>query len=42
MAAKYGGLGFGTIITSALFLTAIIGIVAYMSVTQKGDELAAV
>lgn len=27
----YGGLGFGTIITSALFLTAIAGIVAFMT-----------
>ncbi len=40
--AEYGGLGFGTIITSALFLTAIAGIVAYMSVTHDGEELTAV
>ena len=38
---EYGGLGFGTIITSALFLAAIVGIVAYMSVTHEGDELTA-
>ena len=34
----YGGLGFGTIITSALFLGAIVVIVAYMSVTHDGVE----
>ena len=39
---EYGGLGFGTIITSAMFLTAIVGIVAYLSVTHEGDELTAV
>ena len=39
---EYGGLGFGTIITSAMFLAAIVGIVAYMSVTHEGDELTAV
>jgi uncharacterized membrane-anchored protein len=37
---EYGGMGLGTIITSGLFLAAIIGIVAYMSVTHDGDELA--
>lgn len=35
---EYGGLGFGTIITSAIFLTAIIAIVAYMTFTHDGDE----
>ncbi len=30
----YGGLGFGTIITSALFLTAIAGIVLYMTLAR--------
>lgn len=35
---EYGGLGFGTIITSALFLTAIIAIVAYMTIAHEGDE----
>ena len=39
--SEYGGLGLGTIITSALFLTAIIGIVAYMSLTHDGDEMVA-
>lgn len=34
----YGGLGFGTVITSALFLSAIVAIVMYMSVTHDGDE----
>ena len=35
---QYGGLGLGTIITSALFLAAIVGIVAYMSFTREGEE----
>ena len=35
---EYGGMGLGTIITSALFLSAIIGIVAYMSLTHDGEE----
>jgi len=35
---EYGGMGLGTIITSAMFLTAIIGIVAYMSATHRGEE----
>ena len=35
---KFGGMGLGTIVTSALFLAAIIGIVAYMSVTREGEE----
>lgn len=34
----YGGLGFGTIITSAIFLAAILLIVIYMTVTHEGDE----
>lgn len=34
----YGGLGFGTVITSVLFLTAIVAIVVYMTVTREGDE----
>ena len=37
----YGGLGFGTIITSALFLTAIIVIVAYMTIAHDGDKTVA-
>lgn len=39
--AEYGGMGFGTIITSALFLAAIIAIVGYMSITKDGEEFAA-
>jgi uncharacterized membrane-anchored protein len=35
---EYGGLGFGTIITSALFLGTIIAIVAYMTMTRDGEE----
>ncbi len=35
---EYGGLGLGTIITSTLFLTAIIAIVIYMSKTGEGQE----
>ncbi len=38
--AQYGGLGLGTIITSALFLAAIIAIVSYMTVTHEGEERA--
>ena len=34
----YGGLGLGTIITSAIFLAAITAIVAYMSLTHEGEE----
>ena len=37
----YGGLGFGTIITSAMFLTAIVSIVIYMSATRRGEEVVA-
>ena len=39
--AEYGGMGLGTIITSAMFLGAIIVIVAHMSVTRDGEENAA-
>ena len=35
---EYGGLGFGTIVTSLLFLASIVAIVAYMTMTQDGDE----
>ncbi len=35
---KFGGFGLGTVITSAVFLGAIILIVAYMTVTRDGDE----
>jgi uncharacterized membrane-anchored protein len=36
---EYGGLGFGTILTSTLFLAAIMAIVAYMTFTHRGEEL---
>ena len=36
---EYGGLGFGTVITSAIFLMTIIAIVGYMSLTGRGREL---
>jgi uncharacterized membrane-anchored protein len=35
---EYGGLGFGTIVTSALFLASIVAIVAYMTLTHDGEE----
>lgn len=35
---EYGGLGLGTIITSAIFLTAIVLIVAYMTFTNRGEQ----
>ena len=31
-----GGLGLGTVVTSAIFLAVILGLVAYMTVTQRG------
>ncbi len=37
---KYGGFGFGTVITSALFLGAIVAIVGYMTWTHDGEEMA--
>ena len=37
---EYGGLALGTIITSVIFLGAIAAIVAYMSFTHEGEELA--
>ncbi|RUM23913.1 hypothetical protein EFQ99_18205 [Rhizobium vallis] len=39
---QYGGLGLGTIITSAIFLAAIVTIVAFMSLRHEGDELVVV
>jgi uncharacterized membrane-anchored protein len=36
--SEYGGFGLGTIITSIIFLGAIIAIVAYMTITQQGEE----
>jgi uncharacterized membrane-anchored protein len=35
---EYGGLGFGTIITSALFLGAILLTVIYMTIRHEGEE----
>ena len=35
---EYGGLGFGTIVTSALFLAGIAATVAYMTLTRDGEE----
>jgi uncharacterized membrane-anchored protein len=32
---EYGGLGFGTIVTSVLFLAAIVGLVVYLTVTHR-------
>ncbi len=40
--AQYGGLGLGTVITSAIFLTAIVVIVIFMSVRHEGEELVVV
>ena len=40
--AQYGGLGLGTIITSAIFLAAIVAIVIFMSVRHEGEELVVV
>jgi uncharacterized membrane-anchored protein len=37
---EYGGLGMGTIITSAVFLGAILLTVIYMTVTYEGEETA--
>jgi uncharacterized membrane-anchored protein len=36
--SEYGGFGLGTIITSIIFLGAIIAIVAYMTITHQGEE----
>lgn len=33
-----GGLGLGTVITSALFLTIIAGVIVYMTLSHDGDE----
>ncbi|MFV0799439.1 hypothetical protein EGJ57_23340 [Brucella anthropi] len=38
--AQHGGFGLGTIITSAIFLAAIVAIVIFMSVRHEGEELA--
>jgi uncharacterized membrane-anchored protein len=34
----YGGLGFGTIVTSLLFLACIVATVIFMTVTHRGEE----
>jgi len=36
-----GGLGFGTVITSALFLSAIVAVIMYMTISRAGLETAA-
>lgn len=36
---EYGGLGFGTIVTSVMFFGAIAAIIVYMTVTQDGGEV---
>lgn len=36
--AGNGGLGFGTVVTSVIFLTAIAGIIVYMTLTRQGLE----
>lgn len=36
---QYGGLGLGTIITSAIFLLVIVGVVVYMTFRHEGEEL---
>ncbi len=38
---EYGGFGLGTIVTSAIFLTAIVAIVGYMTFSHEGEETAA-
>ena len=35
---RFGGLGFGTVITSLLFLGAIAAIVIYLSATDQGPD----
>jgi len=40
--AQYGGLGLGTVITSVIFLAAIVTIVVFMSMRHEGEELVGV
>ncbi len=40
--AEYGGMGLGTIITSALFLGTIVALVVWMSATRRGEDSGAV
>ena len=37
--SQYGGVGLGTIITSAIFLIVIVAVVIFMSVRHEGEEL---
>jgi uncharacterized membrane-anchored protein len=37
--SEYGGLGFGTTVTSLLFLAGIVGLVAYMTVVHKSVDV---
>ena len=37
--AEYGGMGLGTILTSAIFMAAIIGLVIYMTSTREGQDV---
>jgi uncharacterized membrane-anchored protein len=39
---QYGGVGLGTIVTSAIFLIIIVAVVVYMSLRHEGEELASV
>lgn len=39
---EYGGLGFGTIVTSLIFLGSIAALVIYMTVTRDGEEALAI
>ena len=36
---KYGGLGFGTVYTSYIFIGVIAAVVLYMTVTRSGEEV---
>ena len=40
--SEYGGLGFGTIVTSLIFAGVILVVVGWMTLTRDGDELVAV
>jgi uncharacterized membrane-anchored protein len=37
---QYGGVGLGTIMTSAVFLAVIVAVVVFLSLRHKGEELA--
>jgi hypothetical protein len=36
--SEFGGFGFGTIVTSVIFLTCIAVVVFYMTITRNGEE----